>query len=557
MWMHAGKFALGAATPTNMPTPTHPTAGPVGTVTSMPLSLQTGPRRPRGIYTVVYVNGEIETQQKANPSITPTDLHQYFNNLYSSLLENPAVSGLALQVGWNILNPNPPTSSNPYDWSYLDDAFSSVSQWNNQHPTQAPKTIQVLVFAGFFTPAWVLAQIPTCDGLFQSPSQTPAKDCGKATFMGYFEPVDDLSTLPLPWNPFYKQSFETFLTAFAMQYGSNPAFVSIAVAGPTAASVEILLPNNNNTPAQAQFGGIAPNDMWLRLLAFAYPDKPRVQKSDQAFIDEWKAAIDMYGKIFSGVTLVVTTGDGLPNFSNTGFTVPSAFKSDCPVPDMDCAAETTILAYFVSAAVGGANAKATQESGMTGRTPVASNLNVAATKWLSQSTSLNPAPSSQILGGEQFATSATRAPVQEGCTSKFPPDKSKSTGNSNPAAVPVADIPQACLAPGITPADLTGYQQFGDLPAKDLIPPEQGLYNVLKNYFDGTAAAASFGGTPGTAPMNYLQIYAPDIQFATAHVSAPVMVVETNGPSAQMTAQDLLNLASGKLLGIAEPAPSH
>ena len=168
----------------------------------------------------------------------------------------------------------------------------------------------------------------------------------------------------MPWNPLYKSSWRTFLTALAARYGSNPAFVSISVAGPTASSEEMILPDNANTPAQDQFGGLLPNAMWLKLLAFHYPGRPAYQRSDQAFIDEWKAAIDMYGEIFSGVTLVATTGSGLPNLAAKGFTVPSDFSADCPNPNMDCAAETTILSYFEKPTVGGANAKAAQEDGM-------------------------------------------------------------------------------------------------------------------------------------------------------------------------------------------------
>ena len=51
---------------------------------------------------------------------------------------------------------------------------------------------------------------------------------------------------PLPWNPSYKSAWRTFLTAFAARYASNPAFVSIAVAGPTAASAEIILPQSTS-----------------------------------------------------------------------------------------------------------------------------------------------------------------------------------------------------------------------------------------------------------------------------------------------------------------------
>ena len=91
------------------------------------------------------------------------------------------------------------------------------------------------------------------------------------------------------------------------------------------------------------------------------------QNSDQAFIDEWDAAIDMFGQIFSGVTLVATTGNGLPNFNNSNYSIPAGFGADCPNPNMDCAAETTILSYFMEPTVGGANAKATPDQRARGR----------------------------------------------------------------------------------------------------------------------------------------------------------------------------------------------
>jgi uncharacterized protein (TIGR03437 family) len=511
---------------------------------------------------VVNIEDNINQQRKANPAITPAALNSYFNNLYQDLLGNLAISGLTLQVHWDTLNPNPPTAANPYDWSYVDDAFHQASAWNVQNPAQTPKTIQLIVTAGFQSPQWMLAQIPSCDGLFQLPVQTPPTTCGKATFVGYSE-AGDGSELPMPWNPFYKSAWKTFLMALAAQYLSNPTFVSIAVAGPTAASAEMLMPNNSNTPSQSQFGGVLPNDMWRQLLAFEYPGVAAYQKSDQAFIDEWNTAIDLYGQIFSGVTLVATTGSGLPNLSAAGFTIPSAFSGDCGVPDMDCGAETTILSHFAEPAVGGTNAKATQTSGMEASRANGLNLGVASVKLLSQSTAQFTAPAAQILGGAQFNTSFANFTLQEGCTSTFPPNS-----NDTPAAcsippscsvqacLPVACIPQACLAPGITQADLASYRQFSGVPAQDLIPPEQAEYNVLGVYFGGTAVGSFFGGTPGAAPLNYLQVYSPDIQYAENHVNTPAQVVQTGGVTVATSAQDLLNLASQKLLAISEPLPA-
>jgi hypothetical protein len=262
----------------------------------------------------------------------------------------------------------------------------------------------------------------------------------------------DGTVLPLPWNAVYKNAWQTFLTALAARYGPNPAFVSIAVAGPTAASAEMILPNNNNSNnPQTQFAvGIAPNTMWIQLLAFHYAGMPTYLKSDQGFIDEWNKAIDMYGQIFSGVTLVATTGDGLPNFAGTIVTIPPAFSADCTIsPDLDRAAETTILAYFVEPTVGGANAKATQTSGMEASRVNNGNLGVPAVKRLAQST-VQLTASAQILGGSQFNTFFSSFALEEGCTSTFPPDANDTpVGCSIPstcaiqACIPVACIPQA------------------------------------------------------------------------------------------------------------------
>ena len=88
------------------------------------LVAQPAPRRPRGIYAVVNITDNINQQRRANPS---ADLNGYFNNLFQDLLGNPAISGLTLQVHWDTLNPNPPAATNPYDWSYVDDAFNQAS----------------------------------------------------------------------------------------------------------------------------------------------------------------------------------------------------------------------------------------------------------------------------------------------------------------------------------------------------------------------------------------------------------------------------------------------
>jgi len=285
------------------------------------------PNKPLGIYAKVDISAEI----LKNSGMTAAQLNSYFNGLYLEMLQNTAVSGLAIQAHWDTLNPNPPGSAKPYDWTYLNE-----------------------------------------------------------------------------------------------RYGWDPALVSIAVAGPTAASAEMILPNDSNTPHQI-YGtspntiSVSANTMWLELLAFQYPELPAYQNSDQAFIDEWDAAINLYGEIFHGLTLIATTGSGLPNLNATDFTIPPAFAADCPTQDMDCGAETSILSYFVNPFVGGFNAKATQTSGMeASRGDSLSNLGVAGVKLISQATQYFGWPSAQILGGAQFNTSVANNAVTEGGNAGFP-----------------------------------------------------------------------------------------------------------------------------------------
>ena len=141
--------------------------------------------------------------------------------------------------------------------------------------------------------------------------------------------------LPLPWNPVYKSYWKAFLTEVAARYGTRDAFVSIAVAGPTAESVEIILPRAGDQL-----------ERWGELLEIFYSD-PSYHRSDKAFVDEWNAAVTVYGDVFRHVTIVLTRGSGLLDFTR------GQGKS----------AQASIVSSFAAHAVG-ANAKATQTSGM-------------------------------------------------------------------------------------------------------------------------------------------------------------------------------------------------
>ena len=104
------------------------------------------------------------------------------------MLGNPAISGLTLQIHWDVVNPNPPTGANPYVWTYIDDALCILRFRFGMFKirTQAAKTVQFIVTPGFNSPQWVLNELTSCDGLFQrlAVAQTPPSTCGKADILG-------------------------------------------------------------------------------------------------------------------------------------------------------------------------------------------------------------------------------------------------------------------------------------------------------------------------------------------------------------------------------------
>jgi hypothetical protein len=477
-------------------------------------------RRPVGIYAVVDIEDHIAEWNSDDPQSGASAPAALFGNL----IDNDAVSGLTLRVQWATLNP----VDTVYDWTYVDDAFDAVAAWNGAHGTLQGRTIQLIVTPGFGTPSWLLRKIPPCDGLFQTPPKTPASACGSARFLDSEAQGTHASwrQLPLPWNDVYQTAWRTFLLALASRYGREPTFVSIAVAGPTATTAEMILPSTATSPST----GLSELTMWRMLLAFHYPDAPSYLDSDQAFIDAWTTAIETYEEIFSGVTLVVTTGNGLPNFAQTGFTVPNGFTPDCThPPDMDCAAETTILSRFVSpskARTLEVNAKATQTSGLAA-SRAGFQLGIDGVKYLSEWT----AGSSRVLGGAQLNGPFSVDPWQEGCP-----------GNGCTASNIESFVSLAAFSPG----------EVGIRPLPS-ISPEQALYNVLADFFDGTALGPLYGASKGSAPLNYLQIYETDIEYATSHTRSQSPVLLSDGTTKTTSAQGELELASARLFEIAEP----
>ncbi len=402
-------------------------------------------RRPRGIYVVL-----AETHGAKHADL-------------DALLESPAISGVALRTFWSTLQPE----KNRYDFSSLDDVFAVAAAKG--------KSVQLILVPGFGTPSWVLEELTNCEGLpapegggrgrrrrpegarggaRSEAASVPFAPCGKATFeVSEGRAHGEARELPLPWNPLYKSYWRAFLAEVAAKYGTNSAFVSIAVAGPTAESVEIVLPRAGNQP-----------ERWGELLERSYRDAS-YHRSDKAFVEEWNAAVTMYGEVFTNVTLVLTRGSGLLNFTR----------------GQGEAAQAEIMSSFARHNVG-SNGKATQTSGM--KACRETNAGIRGVKEMSADGSLSP----RVLGGAQFDTSFSQKPAVEGCSASC--DASAA----------------ACGA----------------------VTPQQALANVLSVYFDDTPAGNLYGSKKGVAPMNYLQIYAPDITYAATQPAVEAMLKQVS-----------------------------
>jgi len=335
--------------------------------------------------------------------------------------------------------------------------------------------------------------------------------------------------LPLPWNLTYKSAWSNFLSALNHQYGTNPALVSITIAGPTAASEEMIMPNDGNTcPCHTnnecgadcgtntilQPNGLTPDEIWNELFFNHYG--PAYTNSDEAFVEEWTNAINLYEGIFSNLTLVIVpaNGKGFPFNSKTNTTTDPLCQFS---QGSSCTAVAMILEYFENYPSANGNGKACQTSGLSGDIVTLTNgdVGVAGARWLSaQWQTANPR--NQILGGALFDHAFALS--------------------TNP-------------------------------------PPEQEEFNVLANFFNGTLAVNGTSNFPGlftnaafvsavnypltnSAPLNYLQVYNQDVFYAQSNGC----VVITNGAGGQtvsLSAQDLLNTANQLLFTIAEkPYPS-
>jgi Beta-galactosidase len=117
-------------------------------------------RAPLGVYV------KVDVQDAINGYNGPASLlHSYLQNLYATLLADPAISGITIGAHWAKLQPAAGASPNSFDWSDLDDAFIEA--------TAAHKSVQLIITPGTDMPTWLVKQIPSCDPLSQPAPRSP------------------------------------------------------------------------------------------------------------------------------------------------------------------------------------------------------------------------------------------------------------------------------------------------------------------------------------------------------------------------------------------------
>ncbi len=189
-------------------------------------------------------------------------------------LNNPLISGVALQIRWRDLEP---VQGKP-EWAKLDQLFAAAES--------SHKWVQLLIFPGFWSPDWAMQGAQTL--LF--PIQYGP---GKGTVM----------KLPLPWDRVYLSRWFDFLKLLSARYGNSPAFRVAAAVGPTSVSAEFTLPNQ---PEEIQ--------KWV---AIGY--------TPHKYLDAWHQTFQVYASNFPNQYVSLSMGFGL-NIDDRGKRDPRAGK---------------------------------------------------------------------------------------------------------------------------------------------------------------------------------------------------------------------------------------
>jgi hypothetical protein len=211
-------------------------------------------------------SSSLSVQSSPNGLVVVIENKPQENRLNLGALNNPYISGVALQIHWSDLEP---VEGNP-DWSKLDQLFAAAES--------SRKWVQLLIFAGFFSPSWALEGVKTESFPLQYGP-------GKGT----------IEKLPMPWDDLYLSRWFGFLKLLSQRYGNSPAFRVIAAAGPTSVSAEYTLPSK-------------PEDVAIWLNANYTPSK---------YLAAWQKTFRVYAADFPNQYISVSMGFGL-NINDRG-----------------------------------------------------------------------------------------------------------------------------------------------------------------------------------------------------------------------------------------------
>ncbi len=166
-----------------------------------------------------------------------------------------------------------PTFPQGYDLSYVQDAINAANKVAADNQTKGikrpPPTVQLSIIPGVDTPWWVLNTFQLCS------ESDPAPNCEYVPVKDFPEQSHAQSDqLPVPWNDTYIGAWTAFLkTLAASPEITSPPLVSIAVAGPVAASSEMILPTDRK--------------MWTKLIQSALKCRKEDCQNLHSFSELW------------------------------------------------------------------------------------------------------------------------------------------------------------------------------------------------------------------------------------------------------------------------------
>jgi hypothetical protein len=174
---------------------------------------------------------------------------------------NPYISGIALQIHWSDIEP----AQGKPNWARLDELFAAAQA--------SHKWVHLLIFPGFFSPAWALKGAVT-DGFR----------------IQYGPGAGTPGTLPMPYDPVYLANWFGFVTLLGERYGNHPAFLMVGAAGPTSVSDEFTEP-----------------ETWPDILKWISDDYTATK-----YFLAWQQTFETYARVFPHQYISLSHGDGLP-----------------------------------------------------------------------------------------------------------------------------------------------------------------------------------------------------------------------------------------------------